>query len=238
MYGLAQIHLWMFGRSKLAEVLKQKKDPHLMIVAELLGITYDEAKRRKDAGDPVVVELRRCGKVANYGFAGGMGAKMFVNHARARGVDLTFSKSLTLRRGYFKAWREMTPYFAFVSERCGEVRGPMTQFVSNRVRGDCGYCDGANTLFQGLVADFAKAACFEVSRESYAMPSSPLYGCKPRVFGHDAILLSAPEARCHEAAMRLKEIMEATARRYHPGRRSQRCGDGRRMRPQCTKTAG
>lgn len=49
-----------FGYSRMAEVLRAGEDPHLMLAATLLGITVEEAKRRKK--EPEVKDARQLSK--------------------------------------------------------------------------------------------------------------------------------------------------------------------------------
>jgi DNA polymerase I-like protein with 3'-5' exonuclease and polymerase domains len=71
-------------------------------------------------------------------------------------------------------------------------------------------------MFQGLTADAAKAALFEVARLCYTVESSPLYGCRPICFIHDEILLEAPLFKLHEAAKELELVMVAVYQRFTP----------------------
>ena len=62
--------------------------------------------------------------------------------------------------------------------------------------------------FQGMAADGAKRALFELARECWTAPESPLFGCRPVAFIHDEVLVESPKECAHEAAMRVREIME------------------------------
>jgi DNA polymerase I-like protein with 3'-5' exonuclease and polymerase domains len=79
-----------------------------------------------------------------------------------------------------------------------------------------GFCDGCNSYFQGLTADGAKAALYEVVRECYLVKSSPLYGFRPVAFIHDEILLEGPEAGARAAAKRLEEVMISEMQEWTP----------------------
>ncbi len=49
--SLAQVQLYLFGKSKLADVLNAGRDPHLEFAADLLSITYEEALANKKRPD-------------------------------------------------------------------------------------------------------------------------------------------------------------------------------------------
>jgi DNA polymerase-1 len=161
------------------------------------------------AGDPETEENRQVAKVADYGFPGGMGAERFIDHAAKQGVELKPGKldrpgqldeSWRLKRAFLKKWPCVDGWFDWVSART-EARGHFTfqHFVSQRLRGEVGYTDGCNGAFQGLVADGAKAAVWDVAEACYVggrRPAGggrgPLYGSRPVLFLHDEIIIEVP----------------------------------------------
>lgn len=140
-----------------------------------------------------------------------------------------------LREFWFKQWPENNPrdgYFARIKQMI-EVPGPsgtseIVHHVTNRIRGGVGFCDGANGLFQGLLADAAKDAFCQIVRECYdktcrvysseMMTSrfdgleSPLYGSRAQLLAHDETIAEHPECQAHEAAIRVSEIMVESLR--------------------------
>jgi hypothetical protein len=59
---LAQSCLEYFGWSHMADAINAGLDPHLDMAASMLGIDYEEAKRRKKADDPQIAEYRQLSK--------------------------------------------------------------------------------------------------------------------------------------------------------------------------------
>ena len=55
-----------------------------------------------------------------------------------------------------------------------------------------------------------------VSEACYSDSDSPLYGCRPVLFVHDEIILEAPLAKAHDAAMELKKLMETSMQIFTP----------------------
>lgn len=242
---LAQCTYWMFGRSAMRDALNEGKDLHILFAASMAGVSYEEMKRRIKAKDPVAKGLRQLAKAANFGFPGGMGAGKLVLTGRKQGTRFCLAKGVAtecgtvkvtewsgrpcppsckaclevaaqLRKDWLKQWPEMGPYFDRIAiETEGEGGGSITQFVSDRVRGQCGFCDGANTRFQGLAADLAKDALWRVTRECYTVGTA-LYGCRVFAFVHDQLILEAPEGRAAEAAERLSWVMCDTGREWCP----------------------
>src|SRR5262249_45119130 len=76
--------------------------------------------------------------------------------------------------------------------------------------------DGANTLFQGLLADGAKRALWYVSREMYTDKASPLYGSRVNVFFHDEVFSEMPEDLAPAAGVRQAELMVQGLKEYVP----------------------
>jgi hypothetical protein len=204
---LAQACLDICGYSVLADKFQKDPDfdPHTAFAASLMGWTYEDAIARKKEGDKEVKERRQQAKAANFGFPGGLGAASFRKYARGYGVDITEDEARELKNAWFAQWTEMKPFFDN-AQQVAEV-GQMSQLRSNRIRGEVGFCDGANSYFQGLASDASKTAVFLVSRACYAQPDSPLYGCRPVMLVHDEIVIEAPEERAHEAAMELVLFM-------------------------------
>lgn len=83
----AQSCIWIVGASRLAEALNRGLDAHLDGAAGILGISYEEAQRRKKSGDKQIVNLRQAYKPANFGFPGRMGAAKLVIQQRKQGPD-------------------------------------------------------------------------------------------------------------------------------------------------------
>jgi DNA polymerase-1 len=204
---LAQACVDLCKYSKLAERFRADPDfdPHTAFACGVMGWDYGDAMQRKAAGDKDVKQRRQEAKAANFGFPGGLGAKNFRSYARGYGVDLDLEEATRLRNQWFEQWPEMTDYFAYV--KWVAEAGKLTQLRSNRVRGDVGFCDGANSFFQGLASEASKTAVFLVSKACYAKPDSPLYGCRPVMLVHDEIIIEAPESYAHEAALELQKLM-------------------------------
>jgi len=197
MRAMAQIHLWWYGTSALADAFKAGKDPHAMLAAQMTNGS------------------RQAAKMGNYGLMGGMSAKTLRAYARGFGITLSDQQAKDIYRAFFETWPEMVRYLADVKD---EVRrfGKLVQAVSGRERGRLRFTSGANTMFQGLVADGAKAAAYAVSRECYLDNKSELYGCVPVVFPHDELLVESPKDRAEAALKRLSEVMVDTMAGYIP----------------------
>jgi DNA polymerase I len=212
--ALAEVCRELVGSSALGDVIDRGFDPHRAFAAQLMGVDYETFDKLYKAGDPRAKELRQFAKICNFGFSGGLGVSAFISFARnGYGVILTEEQAKKLKAQWFKTYPEVKRYF----NDC--VRGwdradRVVQLYSNRVRRHVTFTSAANTMFQGLVADGAKDALYDVSRECYTVPSSPLYGCRPVLFIHDEIGLEAPLGREYMAKERLQYLMTRAMRRW------------------------
>lgn len=209
---LAQAQLDLLGRSRLAQ--RFNEDPALDVHTETasigLGISYEEGLTRLAAGDVAFKAARKDAKAANFGFPGGMGVDKF---AKLNGY--TRGKALKLRDLWFQALPEMPEYFAAISSIAKGSR-KLTLPRSNRTRGDVGFCDGANYLFQGPASDGAKAALALLTEDAWLNRLSALYGCRGIAFIHDEFIFEAPEGRAHQALERMTDLMVAGMQTYIP----------------------
>ena len=219
---LAQVCIWMVGKSDLAEAINSGKDPHCILAARLANEGYDAFMKRYLAGDASAKDLRQAGKAANFGFPGMMGAPKFViakrkegarvcewfyrdgkcgetkqNHWKNRDIERNLcSRCLgvaeELRSGYLEMWSEIQPYWREVSKQV-DGHGYIEQYVSKRRRGIDRAPAAANSYFQGLASEGAKRAVVHLTKEMYLDRASPLFGSRLTVFAHDESIIDIPE---------------------------------------------
>tara|TARA_R110000824_G_scaffold393652_1_gene592933 strand:- start:8561 stop:10348 length:1788 start_codon:yes stop_codon:yes gene_type:complete len=219
---LAQINSWLFKDCNMARKLREGADLHLHFASVLLNIPYEEAVARTKSPDPAIAKeikkTRQMAKVANFGYPGGMGSESFRSYAKGYGLEIGETAAKTLKNNWFKAWPEMEKYFNFVGNQIqgSGYTGKIKQFISNRVRGNVSFTQACNSYFQGLAADGAKYALFNVSRLCYSDPKSVLYGSRPVMFIHDEIIIESPEDRAPEAAEELAQVMRKSMQAYTP----------------------
>lgn len=236
----AQVCLWAIGRSRMAEVLNNGKDPHTELGARLAKVLKEEAyailrgERGPELKKIFKDKWRQTGKIGNFGFPGGMGPKtMRVQARKGYGVSMTLVEATNLRDAWREEWDEAPDYFAWVNSQLEDKharadlltddgrkikRGYFKTFLSGRLRGPIAYTQASNNGFQGLASDAAKAAGFVLAKECYADTSSALYGSRPVVFNHDEFILEVPDhpERAHLAAMRQRDVMVSVAQGWVP----------------------
>jgi hypothetical protein len=227
----AQSCLNLVGYSRLAEALNKGVDPHLDFAAAMMRIGYEEAKARKH--EVTVKYFRQLAKVANFGLPGGLGVNGLIGFARGYGVKLTVEEAKTLIADWFEKYPEWRSYFRVIRDQLipvtvkdkdgNEVQiasyGDFEQLYVGRIRGRCRYTEACNTFFQGLGADVAKRALYEVQKRCYVQtpgPDSVLYGVRPVGFIHDEILAEVDEELAHEQAFQMAEVMVREGNVYLP----------------------
>ena len=223
---VSQACIEFFGYSRLAEAINAGKDPHILLALDLLAakgihLDHDEAvKARKNPGHEHHKEVkaaRQNAKIGNFGFWGGLGVQSFVVFAKGMGVDMSFNEAQRLRDAWFARWAETKPYFNMIS-MSSDISGGrfrVKQLYTDRLRGDCTYTSGANTYFQGLAADGAKAALWALYMAMYD-EASPMYGVRMWAFIHDEVLFEGPEETAHVWAPEAARIMREEMQRYVP----------------------
>ncbi len=218
LHTLAQACFDLLGHSTLGDMINRGEDPHLAFAAEQLHITYAEAKKNKKRPD--VDNARQVGKVFNFGSPGGLGAEKLCLFARKTyGVTITIDEAKAYKRAWLATFPEMVEYFAHVSRLTDNPKkeARVKQLRSNRIRGGCTYTAACNTYFQGLGADAAMAAGFELSFACYVDRSSVLFGSRPVGFYHDEFHTEVTDdAHAHDKAVEMARIMRDEANKWIP----------------------
>lgn len=172
----------------------------------------------RSGGVPVIT-----GQCANFGLPGGLGIAKLVAFCKASGIEITEEQAYDLKRAWLKQWPEMRKYFNFISNSLSlddeefEEYANVSQLVSGRVRGKTRYTAACNSYFQGLAADLAKKACYDLAKACYVPGNnSILYGSRSVVFVHDEVIMEHPEATAHERAFEQSKIMVEAGKPYCP----------------------
>jgi len=217
LHTLAQVCLDLFGESKLADALNEGIDVHALVGSQIVGIDYADLVALIKAGDVESADARQLAKAANFGFPGGCGAKRFVGQAHGYGLNIEIRDAARLKATWLRAWPEMRSFFDYVGKQ-EDDRGFywVKQLRAERLRARCTYTSACNSYFQGLAADGAKAAAYEVAKAQRCGAPGPLVGTYSLAFIHDEIIVEAPEETAHEAALALSAVMERAFNRFVP----------------------
>jgi hypothetical protein len=221
LHSLAQVCIWLGLRSRLAEVLREGRDPHLHFACVQHGWEYAWAvgamagKHGPDARK-AVKDARQWAKPFNFGFPGGLGIEKFrIFAAKAYEIELTDDQARAGKAAWMATYPEMVDYFRHINDLI-ESGAPLVHFMSERYRGDLRYTAAANSYFQGHTADMAKDAGWILAREYAGIDPGPLSEAFAWNFVHDEHIAEVPEITAHECASRMQAIMEAAGRRWCP----------------------
>ncbi len=201
---LAQVQIDLFGTSALGDAMRDGRDPHAELGCAIAGIdyaTFDKSiKSHADA--------RQLAKVPNFGYPGGMGPRKLVAWAlKTYDVRLTEERARELKTLWRNKWPEMRPYHDWIASQADVFgRYRIVQPRSGRIRGGCTFTEACNTCFQGLAADAAKTALWDLWLAGFD-PASPLFGCTQRLFAHDENVTAAPIDRAEAARDEQERIM-------------------------------
>lgn len=243
---LGQVCLWSVGHSNLADAINSGKDPHCVLGADLLNTSYEDFFHHyKVLKEKSYGLIRQAGKGGNFGFPGMMGPEAFVVYQKKQGFSVCqwffgdgkckqqprvqcevqgsdvmlctrcIEQAEIIRPTYLERWSEVPKYWNWVMRELS-ANGSVTQYISERIRGEPSGPAAANTLFQGLAADGAKAAIIKLTEEMYLDTSSPLYGSRLLNFIHDETLLEIPLENLHAAAYRQAEVMVEEMKKFVP----------------------
>lgn len=89
---LAQVNLWLFGQSQMAEVINATGDPgslHTALAAQMAGMSAEEMTALIKAKDEGAKKFRQAAKAGNFGFPGGMGPVKLVITNRKKNAGFT-----------------------------------------------------------------------------------------------------------------------------------------------------
>jgi len=176
---LAQILLDMFGESVMADQINEGVDLHKYYASIMRSCSISE----------VTKQWRQEAKAANFGFPGGLGVETFIQFSKSYGLDLGMSDAYAMKDAYFNTFPEMRPYLN------GEVGFVYTR--TGRLRANTTYCAEKNSPFQGLAADGAKLALYELDKKGFKVVG----------FVHDEIICEVPNDRAERDLAIMEKIM-------------------------------
>lgn len=222
--------LRLVGRSSMAPLILAKKDLHVDLASDLVGISYDDAKKlyveyerslathtQPSEWATRIGNARQDAKPGNFGFPGGMGAATYVGYCAKQRRKITLERAQEVRA----AWQRKRPefpgaYFPYHSRMTrGGHRATIQQLGTRRFRGGCSFTEACNTEFQGLGADATKDAGFELVRACFDFTrGSVLYGSRVVNYVHDQFLVSTRPESVHEVAQETRRIMVDEANKW------------------------
>ena len=167
------------GSSVMRDKINEGTDLHKYYASVLFGVEEKDVEKWQ----------RQAAKAANFGFPGGLGIETFIEFAKGYDIQLTTDEAQHMKNTWFDAFPEMKTYMQ------GE-EGSVTT-LTGRIRANTTYCAEKNTPFQGLAADGAKIALYNLMDAGFKLVG----------FVHDEIITEVPENTIEEMRRLQEEIM-------------------------------
>lgn len=96
---LAAICEERFGQSRLADVLREGRDPHAFTAAMIVGQNYDDFLSLRDTDSENFRFWRQAAKAVNFGVPGGLGSRGLAEYAKnTYGVEMSENEANTFRQ--------------------------------------------------------------------------------------------------------------------------------------------
>ena len=167
------------GSSVMKDKINEGADLHKYYASVLFGVEEKNVEKWQ----------RQAAKAANFGFPGGLGIETFIEFAKGYNITLTTDEAQHMKDTWFAAFPEMKEYMQ------GEEGHVWT--LTGRLRADTTYCAEKNTPFQGLAADGAKIALYNLMDSGFKIVG----------FVHDEIITEVPENTSEEMRRLQEKIM-------------------------------
>ena len=176
---LAQVLYDSFGESVMKDKINEGADLHKYYASVLFSCTEEEVEKWQ----------RQAAKAANFGFPGGLGIDTFIEFSKGYGLNISQDEASEMKKTWFEAFPEMRTY---LSNEQGHV---WTR--TGRLRADTTFCAEKNTPFQGLAADGAKIALYNLMKNGFKLVG----------FVHDEIITEVPKDKIEEMRVLQEQIM-------------------------------
>lgn len=98
----------LFGQSQLAESLKKGEDLHSKVAAQFFGVKPES----------ITKDQRMLGKIANFGFGGGLSEASCVVHCKEKfGIEISLDEVTRLKKAWMDAFPELYKFFALAEKQ-------------------------------------------------------------------------------------------------------------------------
>jgi DNA polymerase I-like protein with 3'-5' exonuclease and polymerase domains len=176
---LAQVAFDTYGYSVMMDKINEGQDLHKYYASVMNGCEVDDVTKQQ----------RQEAKAANFGFPGGLGVDTFIEFSTGYGLNLTQDQAKEMKDVWFNAFPEMEDYMK------NEIGHVFT--LTGRKRGNTSFCAEKNTPFQGLAADGAKLALYNLDKAGFKVVG----------FVHDEIICEVPKKDAENLLPKQEEIM-------------------------------
>jgi len=176
---LAQVSYNTYGYSIMMDRINEGQDLHKYYASVMNNCEIKDVNKQQ----------RQEAKAANFGFPGGLGVDTFIEFSNGYGLDLTKEKAKEMKDVWFNAFPEMEDYMK------NEIGHVFT--LTGRKRGNTTFCAEKNTPFQGLAADGAKLALYNLDKAGFKVVG----------FVHDEIICEVKKSDAEKLLTKQEQIM-------------------------------
>lgn len=149
--ALAQVNILQNGYSVMGDMINAGKDLHKYAASQIYNIPEEQVTKSQ----------RQLAKILNFGLGANMSAATFVDYAAGYDVKLTQTESQFLKDSWTHIFPEMLRFWNISNDSLTNTT------ITGRMRADCTYTAFLNTSFQGLAADGAKIAMWELQKAGF-----------------------------------------------------------------------
>ena len=189
--GLAQICKEKYGFSVIGDLINEGKCLHYYMASQIYGKPEDK----------ITKDERQFAKIPNFAFPTNMGTPTFIKYCKTYGVTMSKAQAERFKDAYKSAYPEIREHY-WKSTSGGDA----VFTLSGRRRADCTYTAYLNTQFQGLCADGAKLALYNVARAGYKIVA----------FVHDQIVVESEKDTAEEEMENISKIMVDSMKEFIP----------------------
>lgn len=218
------LELEICGESRLAEVINAGKDPHRMLAASVLAISYDDFERRFAADDEVCIDARQDSKPGSFGFLVDMAPEVYVKYCRGQGRELTLERARQVKAAWRKLYPTTVAYQRAVKRLIDRTKGNVRHPISGLLRGRLRFTQAANGFFQERVASAMLEATWVLTCLQWGFPVdgfdaerfAPLVGTRTAAFIHDEVIVMCPIDTASQVATLIREVVERVVQQWIP----------------------
>lgn len=185
---LSQVMYREYGHSVMRDQINEGADLHKFYASVMHGCDIKDVTKK----------MRQEAKAANFGFPGGLGTETFIQFSRGYGLEITQLEAQRMKDAWKSAFPETREYLN------GEKGHVYT--LTGRRRGNTTFCAEKNTPFQGLAADGAKLALYNLDKQGFKIVG----------FVHDEIICEVSKQKAEEALLEQEKIMVESMRSVVP----------------------
>tara|TARA_Y100001973_G_scaffold106807_1_gene188084 strand:- start:23216 stop:25090 length:1875 start_codon:yes stop_codon:yes gene_type:complete len=203
------------GDKAMIEGICAGRDMHSYTASLMMGTSYEDFMKMKEAEDPAAKTMRQAAKAVGFGIIYCIGPqKLASNLSSSLNRTVSVEEAEKYLNGYLAAFpdvKNQIDWFKNHAKKKGYVQTICGRFrrlskLKSRKWGERGHAErqAVNTPIQGSAADIVKKSMIKCAQDAYLNS----LGCTLRLQIHDELVFNCPEENAVEAAEIIKDYME------------------------------